>query len=60
MERHFTGFSRQAFQFLKDLKANNDKAWFAAHRSEYEQYLLQPLSAGDHWPNEADLIPVCR
>ena len=41
--RLFTGFSRQAFSFLKDLKANNDKAWFKAHRPDYEQYLLQPL-----------------
>jgi len=41
--RHFTGFSRQAFLFLRDLKANNDKAWFKAHRPDYEQYLLQPL-----------------
>ena len=35
--RLFTGFSRQAFSFLKDLKTNNDKAWFAAHRADYEQ-----------------------
>ena len=43
MERQFNGFSRKAFKFLKDLKANNDKTWFQAHRSDYEQYLLQPL-----------------
>jgi uncharacterized protein (TIGR02453 family) len=41
--RCFTGFSRQTFLFLKDLKANNDKAWFGAHRPDYEQSLLQPL-----------------
>jgi len=29
-ERHFKGFSRRAFQFLKDLKTHNDKAWFDA------------------------------
>ncbi len=42
-ERHFKGFSRKAFQFLKDLRANNDKRWFDTHRPDYEQYLLQPL-----------------
>ena len=42
-ERHFTGFPRKAFQFLKDLKAHNDKAWFEAHRPDYEQNLLEPL-----------------
>ncbi|MBE0536117.1 MAG: DUF2461 domain-containing protein [Phycisphaerae bacterium] len=43
--RHFAGFSRKAFRFLKDLGANNDKRWFAAHRGEYETYLLAPLRA---------------
>jgi uncharacterized protein (TIGR02453 family) len=42
-ERRFAGFSRKAFRFLKDLKANNDKRWFDAHRGDYEQYLLEPL-----------------
>jgi len=42
-DRHFTGFSRKAFKFLKDLKAHNDKRWFEAQRTDYEQYLLQPL-----------------
>ena len=42
-QRRFQGFSRKAFKFLKDLKANNDKRWFEAHRADYEQYLLQPL-----------------
>lgn len=39
----FSGFSRKAFRFLKDLQGNNDKRWFQAHRAEYETYLLQPL-----------------
>ncbi len=42
-ERRFRGFPRQAFQFLKSIRTHNDKAWFEAHRTEYEQYLLQPL-----------------
>jgi len=42
-ERHFQGFSRKTFTFLRDLGRNNDKAWFEAHRPIYEQYVLQPL-----------------
>lgn len=42
-ERNFTGFSRKGFKFLKDLKANNNKTWFDANRTDYETYLLQPL-----------------
>jgi uncharacterized protein (TIGR02453 family) len=42
-ERHFQGFSRKTFTFLRDLGRNNDKAWFEAHRSLYEQHVLQPL-----------------
>jgi uncharacterized protein (TIGR02453 family) len=42
-ERQFKGFSRQTFTFLRDLGRHNDKAWFEAHRSGYEQHVLQPL-----------------
>jgi len=30
-------------KFLRGLKANNDKAWFQAHKADYEEYVLQPL-----------------
>lgn len=42
-ERHFQGFSRKTFTFLRDLGQHNDKAWFTAHRSDYEQHVLAPL-----------------
>jgi len=42
-QRQFQGFSLKAFRFLKDIKKNNNKRWFEAHRGAYEQYLLQPL-----------------
>ena len=41
----FNGFSRDALDFLADLKANNNKGWFEAHRSDYEEHLLAPLRA---------------
>ncbi|RPJ55308.1 MAG: DUF2461 domain-containing protein [Acidobacteria bacterium] len=45
-ERHegqFRGFSRKTFRFLCDIGRHNDKAWFEAHRADYEEYVLQPL-----------------
>ncbi len=43
LQRHFQGFSRRTFTFLRDLGRNNDKKWFEAHRAVYEQHVLQPL-----------------
>lgn len=42
-ERQFQGFSRKMFVFLRNLGRNNDKAWFEAHRPDYEEYVLAPL-----------------
>ena len=41
----FTGFSRDAIQFLLDLAANNDRAWFTPRKADYERLLKQPLEA---------------
>ena len=41
----FTGFSRDAIQFLVDLAANNDRAWFSPRKAEYERLLKEPLEA---------------
>ena len=41
----FTGFSRDAIQFLVDLAANNDRAWFNPRKADYERLLKQPLEA---------------
>ena len=35
-------FSKATFQFLKDLKQNNDRAWFADNKSRYEDHLKGP------------------
>ncbi len=42
-DRKFKGFSLKTLKFLKGLDANNNKKWFEAHRSDYEEYVLQPL-----------------
>ncbi len=39
----FNGFSPKTLKFLRGLKANNNKAWFEAHRNDYEEYVLEPL-----------------
>jgi len=41
----FTGFSDATFRFLRDLERHNDKPWFDAHRSTYEDELLEPAMA---------------
>ncbi len=39
----FDGFRPEALQFFTGLAANQDKAWFEAHRAVYEQQVLAPL-----------------
>jgi len=41
----FQGFEPEAIQFLVDLAANNDRAWFQPRKAEYERLLKQPLEA---------------
>src|SRR5262249_41289894 len=39
----FGGFRPAAFQFLRDLSRNNEKAWFEANRDVYEREVRQPM-----------------
>jgi uncharacterized protein (TIGR02453 family) len=41
----FTGFRTEAIQFLADLAANNDRAWFQPRKGDYERLLKEPLEA---------------
>jgi uncharacterized protein (TIGR02453 family) len=41
----FRGFSPAAIQFLVDLRANNDRAWFQPRKADYERLLKEPLEA---------------
>jgi uncharacterized protein (TIGR02453 family) len=38
----FNGFSENTLEFLEDLKRNNSKEWFEAHRPEYEEHVKGP------------------
>ena len=40
-----TRFTPELFSFLTDLKANNDREWFAANRGRYEEHVLEPALA---------------
>jgi len=39
----FTGFTPECLQFLRDLAANNERAWFLANKPVYERAVLAPL-----------------
>jgi uncharacterized protein (TIGR02453 family) len=62
----FSGFSADALQFLRDLAANNDRAWFQPRKADYERLLKEPLeelcaSLGDRFarldvPLQADPV----
>lgn len=39
----FSGFAPDAIQFLADLAQNNDRAWFAPRKADYERLLKEPM-----------------
>jgi uncharacterized protein (TIGR02453 family) len=41
----FSGFPRETARFLADLEKNNDKAWFDAHRADYDAFYVAPALA---------------
>jgi uncharacterized protein (TIGR02453 family) len=40
----FRGFSPEAVQFLRDLAAHNDRAWFQPRKGDYERLLKEPMA----------------
>jgi len=41
----FNGISKQTLTFLRQLGQNNNREWFALHRSDYEQHYVLPAQA---------------
>lgn len=41
----FSGYRPAAMQFLLELRANNRREWFEAHRADYEREILEPSLA---------------
>jgi uncharacterized protein (TIGR02453 family) len=40
-----TSFGPELFSFLADLRANNNREWFAANKHRYEEHVLEPALA---------------
>lgn len=38
-------FTPQLFEYLQELKANNNKEWFEANRSRYVEFVRDPMLA---------------
>ncbi|WP_020590340.1 DUF2461 domain-containing protein [Kiloniella laminariae] len=43
MNSGFTGFPKAGFDFLEELKENNTRDWFQAHKKRYRETLQDPL-----------------
>ena len=41
----FAGFADPAMRFFHDLDAHQDRAWFLAHKAEYEEQWARPMAA---------------
>ncbi|MDQ3938593.1 MAG: DUF2461 domain-containing protein [Chloroflexota bacterium] len=41
----FTGFTREAIQFMADLAQNNERAWFQPRKTDYERLVKEPMEA---------------
>jgi uncharacterized protein (TIGR02453 family) len=41
----FRGFPPEAVEFLRELEENNDRDWFKANRTRYDEYLVAPATA---------------
>jgi len=49
----FIGFPKESITFLNDIRKNNTKEWFEAHRSKYEELIKEPsiayvIEMGEH------------
>ena len=58
----FNGFHKNSLKFLSDIKANNNKVWFAENKDKYIEYILEPcrsfvVEMGEHLQA---LVPVIK
>ncbi len=45
MERSFPGFPHESLQFLRQLSRNNNREWFQAHKTVFEEKVKAPMTA---------------
>lgn len=55
----FAGFPAETFAFLRRLKRNNNRVWFASHKAEYEEAVRFPMECliASLRPRMADVAP---
>jgi uncharacterized protein (TIGR02453 family) len=55
----FAGFTPETFSFLRRLKKNNNRPWFAKHKAEYEELVRFPMECliASLRPRMADVAP---
>ncbi len=41
----FVGFPKEGIKFLRSLKKNNNREWFAKHKTEYEEFVKLPFQS---------------
>jgi uncharacterized protein (TIGR02453 family) len=41
----FDGFPREGIDFLRNLRKNNNRAWFNTHKAEYETFVKLPMQS---------------
>jgi uncharacterized protein (TIGR02453 family) len=41
----FTGFTKETVRFFINLRRNNNREWFAAHRDVYDRHVMEPAKA---------------
>lgn len=41
----FSGFRPKAFKFFEELTNNQNRVWFLEHRSDYEEYVREPMKS---------------
>ena len=47
----FQGFSKKAVQYLHDVYQNNSKAWYEAHKKDFEAFMDMHLELCDKRSN---------
>jgi uncharacterized protein (TIGR02453 family) len=55
----FDGFPKEGLRFFKQLKQNNNREWFNAHKAEYEEFVKMPMQSmiASLQPSMARLAP---
>jgi uncharacterized protein (TIGR02453 family) len=48
MSFKYGGFPQQTLEYLENIRANNSREWFTAHRADYQRWYVEPAMAFVH------------